>query len=181
MRVIAGEAGGRKLQTLRSPDVRPMTDQIKEALFSSLGERVVAARVLDLFAGAGSVGIEALSRGAERVIFVERDRSAAAVIDRNLEVTGFSDRAAVLTEDAETYTERSPDSTFDIVMVDPPFGEGLPSGVIANLRLHGFLAPNAVVIFRFSSRATFPVPDGYHLEKERRYGDSTLWYLEVDR
>jgi 16S rRNA (guanine966-N2)-methyltransferase len=179
VRVIAGEAGGRKLRTVRSPEVRPMTDQIKGALFSTLGERVLGARVLDLYAGAGSVGIEALSRGADQVTFVEHDRDAAAVIKRNLESTGLSARALVVTEDADDFTARSPETNFDIVMVDPPFSAGLPSSVIANLRLNGFLAPDAVVIFRFSSRAAFDLPEGYQFQKERRYGDSTLWYLEV--
>jgi 16S rRNA (guanine966-N2)-methyltransferase len=156
-----------------------MTDQIKEALFSTLGDRIVGANVLDLFAGAGSVGIEALSRGAERVVFVERDRGAAAVITRNLDATGLSDRAALVKGDAEIFTDRVPRAAFDVIMVDPPFSAGLPSAVITNLRVNGFLAQGAVVIFRFSSRESFDVPEGFRVQKERRYGDSTLWYLEA--
>ena len=177
MRVIAGEAKGRKLKAAPGHGVRPMTDQIREALFSSLGDQVRAATFLDLYAGSGAIGIEALSRGAAEALFVERDPEVAKVIRENLEITGLSASARVVVDDVHNFVGRPPDAPFDLVMVDPPFATGLPSVVLAELRTYRFLTDESLVILRLSSKTTDRPGDDWSFDRERRYGDSTLLYL----
>jgi 16S rRNA (guanine966-N2)-methyltransferase len=156
-----------------------MTDQIRAALFSSLAERVVGARMLDLYAGSGAVGIEALSRGAAHATFVERNPGAVRTIRENLRLTGFEDRASVVSARVEDFLAQSSERAFDIVMVDPPFSVGLPSGVLEGLT-EGFLGEEAVVIARVAARlepAVAPAP--LAVEARRRYGDSLLLYLRA--
>lgn len=179
MRVIAGDAKGRRLRTsLRG--MRPTTDALKEALFSSLGDQVVGARVLDLYAGSGALGIEALSRRASEAIFVERDRAAIAVIEANLRSTGLDHRAGAVPVSVERFLATPADRPFDIVLVDPPYSHGLPSGVLALLIGGKFLTPRSMVVIETSARSfPAPVPPRYELAAERRYGDSALVYLRT--
>ncbi len=125
MRVIAGSAKGRKLESVPGDAVRPITDRAKEALFSILGDEVRDARVLDLFGGTGSVGIEALSRGAEHVTFIERYKPALKVIGHNLQHTRLAERAYVVRGDAFKYLRRENIGPFDIIFVAPPQYKGL--------------------------------------------------------
>ena len=120
MRVISGSAKGRKLESVPGDAVRPITDRAKEALFSILGDKVRDARVLDLFGGTGSVGIEALSRGAKSVIFIERYKPALRAIGRNLQHTRLAERAHVVRGDAFKYLRRQNIGPFDIIYVAPP-------------------------------------------------------------
>lgn len=178
MRVIAGEAKGRRLRTLASRDLRPTSDRVREALFSTLGPRVAGGRVLDLYAGSGSLGIEALSRGAARATFVERHRAAAEVIRKNLEATGLAGRAEVVEETVERFLARRSRRRFDLVLIDPPWALGLPSGVFSLLRGGPHLAPGALLVLGASARnLPLPLPEGFALRDERRYGDSALLYL----
>ena len=125
MRVIAGSAKGRKLESVPGDAVRPITDRAKEALFSILGEQVQDAQVLDLFGGTGSVGIEALSRGAAHVIFIERYKPALKAIGHNLQHTKLADRAYVVRGDAFKYLKKQHTGPFDIIYVAPPQYKGL--------------------------------------------------------
>ncbi len=125
MRVIAGSAKGRKLESVPGDAVRPITDRAKEALFSILGEQVRGARVLDLFGGTGSVGIEALSRGAAHVTFIERYKPALKVIGHNLQHTRLAANAYVVRGDAFKYLRRQNIGPFDIIYVAPPQYKGL--------------------------------------------------------
>lgn len=159
-----------------------MTDRVRSALFSSLGNLVDEARVLDLYSGSGSLGIEGLSRGAAHTSFVERDPSAVATIEDNLELTGFRDRAEIVTLPVEHFLARRPNAPFDVVFVDPPFSLGLPSGVLTALFEGGFLSDEAVVVVQISSRnAGVDLPVPFELVSQRRYGDSILLYLTVTR
>lgn len=123
MRVIAGEARGRRLAAPEGRTTRPTSDRVRESLFAILQARTSGSRVLDLYAGSGALGVEALSRGAERATFVERDRRALAVIRKNLDVCGFAERATVLGMDAEAALSALARSgeTFDLVFCDPPY------------------------------------------------------------
>ena len=125
MRVIAGSAKGRKLESVPGEAVRPITDRAKEALFSILGDYIRNARMLDLFGGTGSVGIEALSRGAEHVTFIERYKPALRAIGRNLQHTKLADRAYVVRGDAFKYLRRQNIGPFDIIFVAPPQYKGM--------------------------------------------------------
>jgi 16S rRNA (guanine966-N2)-methyltransferase len=175
MRVIAGTARGRPLVAPRGTATRPITDRVKETLFGILGERVIDARVLDLYAGSGSVGIEALSRGAASCEFVERDRRAVAAIRENLDRAGVAERASVHPGDVLRYLDRSADARFGLVFVDPPYEE---RAILAPLeRLLDRLAPEAVVVVKHHWRTLIPEPAGLATWRERRFGETTLTFL----
>ncbi len=179
MRVIAGTARGRALLAPRSRTTRPITDRVKESLFGILGERVPEARVLDLYAGSGAVGIEALSRGATSCLFIERGPEALAVLRRNLEATGLADKGRVSREAVEHFLAAPHGERYDIVMVDPPFAE---HAILAPLQaLRPFLAPRATVVVRTFWRTPVPAPDGLAITRQRRFGETMLTFLEPDR
>ena len=189
MRVIAGTAKGRRLIAPRGRDVRPTSDRVREALFASLGERVAGARVLDLFAGTGALGIEALSRGAAEAVLVERDPRAAAAVAENLRRSGLADRARLLRQDAARFCRdprgfsRDADGQFDIVLVDPPYAEPTAAvhRLLADLMAAGGLAPGAVCVVerdRHDPDPDAPPPAGLALTRTASYGDTVLVYLE---
>lgn len=164
--------------------VRPTTDRLKESLFSTLGPGIRSKRVLDLYAGSGGLGIEALSRGAEHATFVESDQAAAAMIEANLATTGLADRAQVLRLRAERFADGSrfgSRDSFDLVLADPPYDAGIPAGVLQALAVNGRLAEDAMVVVEVSSRLNeLEPPVGYRLLDVRKYGDSRLLYLKQD-
>ena len=123
MRVITGSARGRKLKTLEGLDVRPTTDMVKEAVFTIIQFRVPYASMLDLFAGCGQMGIEALSRGASRVVFVDSSRQSQAVIKENLTATGLMKQSRVIADDVVSFLSHASDK-YDIIFLDPPYDEG---------------------------------------------------------
>lgn len=179
MRVIAGVAKGRKLVAPATDTVRPSKDRLKEALFSSLGERVIGARVLDLYAGSGALGIEALSRGAASATFIESDPEAQRTIHANLETTGLSSSATVLGMTAEVFVEKATGGPFDVVLIDPPYSFGLPSEVLTGMAAAGLVARGARVVVEVSSRR---IPEegvaSYEEVARKRYGDSSLIYFD---
>lgn len=183
MRVIAGEAKGRRLCGPRgSAGLRPTTDRLREALFDALGPGVAGKAVLDLYAGTGALGIEALSRGARHVVFVDRDRGAAAIIRANLATTGLEARARVEQVTAERFTAGpATGGRFDLVLLDPPYGAGFPGEVLAALATGGHLAPGGLVVVEVArSRGEAPGEvAGLLVVDQRRYGDSALVFLRV--
>jgi 16S rRNA (guanine(966)-N(2))-methyltransferase RsmD len=163
-------------------DARPTADRVKEALFNVLGDgRVRGAAVLDLYAGSGALGIEALSRGAARVVFVDADRAAVAAIEANLTATGFGELASVhRTTAAAAVARPDPQGGFDLVLADPPYD--LPAGdveaVLAALAAPGRLAPDAtVVVERPRAGAPLAMPPGWDRGAERTYGDTLLLFV----
>lgn len=147
MRVIAGSAKGRQLRPPPGRGTRPITDRAKESLFSMLGPGIAGQRFLDLFAGTGSVGIEALSRGSAQVTFVERSARAVANIRHNLQLTGLADRAEVVTRDVFAYLREPPPHPFDVIFVAPPQWRGLWARAVGVLdRQPGWLAQDAVIV-----------------------------------
>ena len=181
-RVIAGEAGGRRLAVPGGRDTRPTSDRAREGLFgtiSSMLGSLTGARVLDLYAGSGAVGLEALSRGAEHVLLVEQGARAVRVIRENIEAIGLP--GAVLAADkVERVLARGPDGDrYDVVFADPPYA--LPvaavSRVLALLAGRGWLAPGALVIVERATRSgPLSWPDGFVPDRARRYGEATFWY-----
>jgi 16S rRNA (guanine966-N2)-methyltransferase len=150
MRVIAGEAKGRTLVVPRGGETRSATDRIRETMFAILEPALPQATVLDLFAGAGTLGIEALSRGAAHATFVERGRDAVRALERNLKTTGFLAKSDVISEDVARYLTSRPTGPFTLAFADPPFAD--VSGLAATLGhpgLRAALAPDAVVVARF--------------------------------
>ena len=178
MRVIAGTARGVPLAAPRGTGTRPITDRVKETLFAILGDRVPESRVLDLYAGSGAIGIEALSRGAESATFVEQARPALAVLRANLERTGLAGQAVVVAGDVERYLASPADQRFDLAMLDPPYEQ---RAIVAPLRaLVPHLAPGAAVVIKHFWRTDLPETSGLVPTRQRRFGETMLSFLEAE-
>ncbi len=171
MRVIAGTRGGRRLIGPDTADTRPVTDRVKESVFSSLGSLVMDAEVADLFAGAGSFGIESLSRGAESAVFVENGRRALEALRRNLTDLGLEGTVVQLDVAQWVATPRGP---FDLVFCDPPWPLTSPSlaGILEDLTAS--LHEHALVIVTRRATDDVPHPVGYAIDDERRHGDTRI-------
>lgn len=180
-RIVAGAAGGRRLSVPPGNRTRPTSDRVREALFSSLaaafGGGLGGLRVLDLYAGSGALGLEALSRGAQHCLLVESDARAAAVIRANVKAVGLPG-AVVAAAPVERLLAAPPDAPYDLVLADPPYAmvDAELSGVLVSLTA-GWLAPDALVVVERDRRSA-PVtwPDDIAGERERRYGETVLWY-----
>jgi 16S rRNA (guanine(966)-N(2))-methyltransferase RsmD len=181
VRVIAGSAKGRRLEPVPGDTTRPITDRAKEALFSILGSELLGAAVLDLFAGTGSVGIEALSRGAAHCHFVEREPRAVATIRANLEKTTLAPRATVVSADVFAYLDRRPPAVpFDIVFIAPPQYQGLWSRALRPIdERAGWLAPTGVVVVQMHPKEYADLDlDTLSVSDRRRYGSVELVFYE---
>lgn len=173
MRVVAGAAKGRPLRAPKGTSTRPLTGRAKESLFSSLGAAVKGAEVLDLYAGTGSIGLEALSRGASRCVFVERDRRALSALRHNVEAVGLG--GEIVADDVDRFLQRTTADAFDLVFVDPPYALPLASVAAVLDQLQRHLAPGAiVVVHRRSGGTTLLVPDRLEETDCRTFGDSEL-------
>ena len=158
--------------------VRPTSDKVKQALFNILGGKVEGAHFLDLFAGIGGIGIEALSRGAERVVFVDDARDSLHIVKHNIEQTGFSTRAQVVASKAEAFLKKTSEQ-FDIVFLDPPYSLALEP-VLNGLAESGILKPDAVVIAEHFKKQPAPVKAGkLTLFREAQYGDTVLAFYRL--
>lgn len=186
IRVIAGRAKGRKLKRVPDDGTRPVMDRVKEALFNILGERIRDAAFLDLYAGTGSVGIEALSRGAEYAVFVENARPAIKTIEENLAVTGLTDNAVIVRQDVRDYlrADGSQDSAgieaFEFIYVAPPQYKNLWLDTLTLLDNHpAHLQPDGLVIVQIDPQEKQDVSlTSLVSVDERRYGNTLLWFLE---
>jgi 16S rRNA (guanine966-N2)-methyltransferase len=179
LRVIAGEVGGRRL--VAPPDVRPTTERVREAIFSSLGAHVVDAAVLDLYAGSGAMAIEALSRGAARAVLVDHDRAAVEACQANLGSTGLAGRARIQRRTVADVLGRAapPEAPFDLVLVDPPYDAApveVPA-VLEGLTRPGWLHPDARVVLESPAGAPPEPGPGCAVRSRRRYGDTLVTTL----
>jgi 16S rRNA (guanine966-N2)-methyltransferase len=178
-RIVAGAVGGRRLAVPPGSGTRPTSDRAREALFGTLGALVEldGAAVLDLFAGSGAVGLEAVSRGAARALLVESDSRAAATARDNARALGLADRVTVRRDRVERVLAGT-GGPYDVVFADPPYA--LADDVLAALLARlpaGWLAPGAVLAVERASRGSGPAwPEGVEALKERRYGEGTIWY-----
>jgi 16S rRNA (guanine966-N2)-methyltransferase len=180
VRVIAGRLGGRRLKAPPGRGTRPTAERVREALFSMLGE-ISGARVLDLFAGSGALGIEALSRGAEHAVFVERDGAAAGVLAENLAALELDAQAAELRRSDVAVALRSAregKETYDLVFIDPPYGQAQAWAPELGALLPALLAPGARVVLESDRREPLELPQtgtgDLGVERQRRYGDTSI-------
>ena len=187
MRIIGGSARGRRLVAPKGMRVRPTADRVKEALFNILaahGEGLADCRVLDLCAGTGNLGIECLSRGAAAAVFVDNSRDSAAVIRKNLELTGFAGQSRILIQNAlaALRTMEGSEQPFDLVLIDPPYGQDILPPLLERLGDSPILASDATVVAEFSSRETMNERYG-RLERTdvRTYGDTVLAFFTAMR
>lgn len=185
-RIVAGTAGGRTL-AVPSSGTRPTSERVREALFSRLEhlDAVEGARVLDLYAGSGALGLEAASRGAGRVVLVDTARGAVDVCRRNARSLGLADRVEVVADRVDRYLARvapadgPPAETFDLVLLDPPYDLGDAALATAVAGAARCTAPGGVVVVERSSRATAPVwPAPLVALADRRYGETQVWFAE---
>ena len=160
---------------------RAATERIRESLFAILEPRIAGARVLDLYAGAGTLGIEALSRGAAHTTFVERDRAALAAVRANLEATGLRDRARVVAANVTTFLRGAPGGPYDLVFCDPPFADvELLSATLAHEGLRAAPDPAALVVARVLRKHRPAIPEDARVEREKDIGEETLLFLRYD-
>ena len=184
MRVIAGSAGGIRLAVPKS-GVRPTMDRVKAAIFSSLGETIIGARVLDLFAGSGALGIEALSRGAASAIFVEDRRQSAEAIEKNLAKAKLKGR--IRHQNAFDFLrQRSSAEKFQIIFADPPYekphhGESHTEALLNNESLPQLLEPNGIFVLEKKPTDTLPQTKRWRVIRQKTYGATEVLFLEPIR
>jgi 16S rRNA (guanine966-N2)-methyltransferase len=180
MRVIAGEARGRRLETLPGEDItRPTTEKVKEALFSIIHFSLPGARVLDLFAGSGQLGIEALSRGAARCVFLDENRAAVSVVMNNCKHCGVFDRSRVSLGEASLFLSAAKEQ-FDIVLLDPPFRKDILPGLLP--AIDRVTAPGGIVLCETEKTAQLPAQAGeLMLQKKYQYGTIAVWRYEKEK
>ena len=178
MRVIAGSHRGRRLSVPPGTTLRPTSDKVREALFSILGPRVSGGRFLDCYAGTGAVGIEALSRGATVVTFVESDHTAVQVVRRNLTTCGLLTQAELRVEMMETFLGQRQwrNSPYDVVFADPPYADSKAVDLVLASWGSGLLAPHAVMVIEQHARAQLPEATGQaRCIRRYLYGDTALF------
>jgi 16S rRNA (guanine(966)-N(2))-methyltransferase RsmD len=177
MRVTTGSAKGRRLEAVPGDSTRPITDRVKQAVFSILGAEIIGKRLLDLFGGTGAVGIEALSRGAARVVFIEMDSRATRTIGHNLQATGLAERARVVRGDAFKFLSRPGDEQFDYIYVAPPQYRRLWVKALRAVDSSTVLAPDGLVIVQIHPKEREETAtERLRLMDERQYGSTLLLF-----
>ena len=174
MRVITGTARGRKLKELPGLDTRPTTDKVKESIFNIVQFDVEGRRVLDLFAGTGQLGIEALSRGAERCVFVDASKEAARIIKENVSLTGFADRTRVTQGDAMSFLTSCREK-FGLAFLDPPYASDLLDQALERMAAIDIMTENGIIVCESALEKVLPDLSGpYERGREYRYGKIKL-------
>jgi len=183
MRVVGGRLRGRTLAAPQSQAIRPTADRLRESLFNILihayGDPIAGARVLDLFAGTGALGIEALSRGAAFALFVDDGAEARALIRENVAALGLGGSSRVFRRDATKLGPVHPLEPFSLIFLDPPYGQGLAEQALATAHGGGWLTADALVVVEEAAKASFAAPLGFIERERRRYDDTEIIVLGV--
>ncbi len=177
MRVTAGTAGRVSLDIPKGVELRPTMELVKGAIFSTLGDFIHGARVLDLFAGTGALCLEAISRGAKFVLFVDNGAEARALLRNNVEALGLGGVTKVYRRDATNPGPAHPLEPFSLAFLDPPYGKGLAEQSLAALRDGGWLTPGALLVVEEAKAAAFAAPDGFEELERRAYDDTEFTFL----
>lgn len=181
MRVVGGRLKGRSLASPSTQAIRPTADRLRESVFNILihayDNPIEGARVLDLFAGTGALGIEAVSRGAAFTLFVDNGAEARALLRNNVESLGLGGVTKVYRRDATNLGPAHPVEPFSLVFLDPPYGKGLAEKALASLRDGGWLTPEALVVVEEAKAAAFIAPDGFEELERRAYDDTEFVFL----
>jgi 16S rRNA (guanine966-N2)-methyltransferase len=181
MRIVGGRLRGRTLAGPRSQSIRPTADRLRESLFNILihayGDPVTGARVLDLFAGMGALGLEALSRGAAFTLFIDNSAEARALVRENIAALGLGGVTRILRRDATRLGPAQIHQPFSLAFLDPPYGQGLPEQALASARAGGWLRPDALVVVEEAVSAKFMAPDGFKELERRGYDDTEFIFL----
>ena len=183
MRIVGGRLGGRTLASPRSQAIRPTADRLRESLFNILihayGDPVTGARVLDLFAGTGALGLEALSRGAAFALFVDDAAEARALLRENIAALGLGGVTRIFRRDATRLGPAHPVEPFSLGFLDPPYGKGLAEKALVSARAGGWLAPGALVVVEEAADAAFMAPAGFEEVERRQYDDTEVVFLRA--
>ncbi len=178
MRIVGGKLKGRALKSPGSDRVRPTSDRLRETIFDILihayGNPIEGARVIDLFAGTGAMGFEALSRGACLALFVEQTAAACAILRANIQTLGLEKAACVLRRDARKLGNAPDGEEYNLVFLDPPYGRGLAPPALAALRDGGWLAQNSLLVIEESAGARIVLPEGFAQCETRRFGTTQI-------
>lgn len=180
IRIIGGTSRGKRLQAVRGRGIRPTSNRVRESIFNILSPVVAGSSVLDLFAGTGALGLEALSRGAERAVFIDNHRASVAAIKANMTACGVSDRAFVILWDIVKNLKclHHVKPVFDLVFMDPPYGRQSVVPVLYNLSESGFLKRESLVVIEHSRHEEIPSETlGFSLSDQRKYGKSLVSFL----
>src|SRR5579872_5892982 len=183
MRVVGGRFRSRALAAPKSTTIRPTADRLREALFNILahtyGDPVTSARVLDLFAGTGALGIEAISRGAAYALFVEEGVEARALLRNNVETLGLGGVTRIFRRDATSLGPAHPIEPFALVFLDPPYGNGLAEKSLASAHTGGWLLPDALIVVEEAADAAFKAPDSFEELERRKYDDTEFVFMRL--
>jgi 16S rRNA (guanine966-N2)-methyltransferase len=182
MRIVAGKFRGRPLRAPEGSDTRPTSDRVRESVFNVLGHGIegpelVGARVIDLFAGTGALGLEAISRGAAYTLFVEEAAGARAAIRDNVEAMGLTGETRIFRRDATSLGPAGTMAPFAFAFLDPPYGKGLAELALASLAEGGWLVPGAIAIVEERRDVTLAPPAGFTMLDNRTYGDTAVTFL----
>jgi 16S rRNA (guanine966-N2)-methyltransferase len=181
MRIVGGRWRGRALTAPKSAAIRPTADRLRESLFNILvhayGDPITGARVLDLFAGTGALGFEALSRGAAFALFVDDGIEARALLRQNVEALGAAGGTRIFRRDATKLGPAHPVEPFSLVFADPPYGKGLGEKALVSMREGGWFAQDALIVIEESADAAFVAPAGFEVVERRRYDDTEFLFL----
>lgn len=185
MRIVAGKFRGKSLTSPSDDSIRPTSDRARESIFNILGSRLGPVldgkRVLDLFAGTGALGLEALSRGAAHVTFVDTGVEARGLIRDHIEAFGAAGITKLLRRDASALGAPGSFGQFDLVFLDPPYDQALGEKALADLAANNWLAPGATIVWEESAEADVTVPDGFTLEDTRIYGAAAVRFLSFEK
>ena len=183
MRIVGGRLGGRTLLAPKTQAIRPTSDRLREALFNVLqhayADPVNGARVLDLFAGTGALGIEALSRGAAYVLFVDDGAEARALLRENTQTLGLAGVTRIFRRDATRLGPAHPVEPFTLAFLDPPYGKGFAEQALASAREGAWLVPGSIVVVEEAVASGFKAPDGYEALERRAYDDTEFVILRA--
>lgn len=181
MRIIAGKFRGKQLNSPKGEDIRPTSDRVRESLFNILASRFGTSfeglRVLDLFAGTGALGIEALSRGAAFAVFVDSGVEARGIIREHIEMFGLGGQSKLLRRDATALGPVEKFKPFDLVFVDPPYGEHLGEQALVSASANGWFSSGATVVLEERKGVEVELPESFVVEDRRDYADTSIWIL----
>ena len=176
VRVISGYARGRHITAPKGTKIRPTSDRVKEAIFNTISTLVIQSDFLDMFAGTGSIGIEALSRGADSCTFIDKSPQAIRCIKNNLSNLGFDDRSIVMQGDSREVAAKLT-KTYDIIFLDPPYGKDLVISIMKNLKL--LLKEEGIIVVETENKIELPSQyETFQLIKTSKYGDTQIWYYQ---
>lgn len=181
MRVIAGIRKGRKLSKFKASWIRPTADTVKEFIFNHIGSQIIQAKILDLFSGTGNLGIEALSRGAAEVIFVDREKVAVQIIKKNLQLTQFEAKSQVIRSDSITYLNRiaNQNNKFDIIFADPPYYNNLLIKLVHIVNINNLLNKEGLIILEHrSDRSVASNFEKLILQETHKIGDTAVTFFQ---